>query len=283
MIDQISLLERLDKVAVVCRRFGLSKLAPAGKNFLKPLIRDRLSVRVGGLQIAASLDHRHYLRALRRGEVDSLMANLFDCVVRPGMAVLDIGAFVGWHTLIAAQQVGAQGRVYAFEGDARNYELLSENLRGNQFDAKVIAQCKAVSDGSGAERIVRRDGEQSPKDSIPFGAESQSNIAESIVLDEFFEPTVQLDVVKIDIDGNELKALKGMRETLHRAAPTVKLFVRCNPVALRDAGETAQSLVDELRRLQFSIFMIDEAKPGLKPLDSTIEAAASINLFCIRV
>ena len=94
-MDQIALLEKLERFAGVCRRLGLAGLPPAGKNLLKPLIGNRLSVRVDGFAVTASLEHRHYLQALRRGEIEALMARLFASVIRPGMVVLDIGAFVG--------------------------------------------------------------------------------------------------------------------------------------------------------------------------------------------
>ena len=48
------------------------------------------------------------------------------------------------------------------------------------------------------------------------------------------------------------------------------------------AGESAQSLLDELRQLDFAIFMIDEVHRGLKPVDSRIETAKYVNLYCIR-
>lgn len=282
MIDQITLLEKIDKVAAVCRRFGLSGLPPAGKNFLKPLFGDRISVRVEGLDISASLEHRRYLQALRRGEVESLTTNLFACVIRPGMVVVDIGAFVGWYTLLAARQVGERGKVYAFEPDPRNYELLSENLRVNQLDSQVICLPQAVADRAGFQRFFhgadRRRGSL-----IPSIDEETSTMVPTVVLDEIFDRSLQVDVVKLDVDGGEVHALRGMRETLTRAAPTVKLFVECNPESLRYAGESAQSLVAELRELGFAVFVIDEVRPGLKPVDSAIESAMHVNLFCIRV
>jgi FkbM family methyltransferase len=282
MIDQITLLEKIDKVAAVCRRFGLSGLPPAGKNFLKPLFGDRISVHVEGLDISASLEHRHYLQALRRGEIESLTTNLFACVIRPGMVVVDIGAFVGWYTLLAARQVGERGKVYAFEPDPRNYELLSENLRVNQLHAQAICLPQAVSNQAGFQRIFR-GADQSRDSSIPCSDEGTSIMVPKVVLDEILDPTLRVDVIKLDIDGGEVNALRGMRETLKRAAPTVKLFVECNPVSLERAGESAQSLAAELRELGFAIFLIDEVRPGLKPVDSTIESAKHVKLFCLRV
>jgi FkbM family methyltransferase len=283
MIDQINLLETLDKVAGVCRRFGFSALPPAGKNFLKPLLGNHLSVHVEGFEIVASLDHRHYLQALRRGEVESLMANLFASVIRPGMVVLDIGAFVGWYTLLAARQVGLQGKVYAFEADPRNYQLLSENLRLNHFDSRVVSLPKAVSDKAGSQRFYLHGGDQSRSSLIPSGGDDDSTTVTTVTLDDILDRELQVDVIKMDIEGGEVNALRGMRETLARAAPTIKLFVECNPGSLQCAGESAQSLLAELRRLDFSIFMIDEVKSGLKPVDSTVESAKYVNLYCIRL
>jgi FkbM family methyltransferase len=282
MIDQITLLEQIDKVAAVCRKFGLSGLSPAGKNLLKPLFGDRISVHVEGLDISASLEHRHYLQSLRRGGVESLTTNLFACVIRPGMVVLDIGAFVGWYTLVAARQVGERGKVYAFEPDPRNYSLLSENLRVNQLDSQVIRLPKAVSNQAGVQRLFR-GGDASQSSLIPSSGDETSIMVPTVVLDEILDRSLQVDVIKLDVDGGEVNALRGMRKTLTRAAPTVKLFVECNPGSLQVAGESAQSLAAELCELGFAIFMIDETRPGLKPVDSTIETAAHVNLFCIRV
>jgi hypothetical protein len=105
----------------------------------------------------------------------------------------------------------------------------------------------------------------------------------TVVLDEILDRNLQVDVIKLDVDGGEVNALRGMRKTLTCAAPTVKLFVECKPGSLQFAGESAQSLMTELRELGFAIFMIDETRPGLRPVDSTIETAKQINLFCIRV
>jgi len=281
MIDQMTLLERLERLGGLCRRLGLAQLPPAGKNLLKPLFGNRLSVHVEGFDISASLEHRHYLRALRRGEIEALMARLFANVIHPGMVVLDIGAFVGWYTLLAARRVGAHGRVYAFEPDPRNYELLSENLRLNRLGARVICLPKAVSDEAGLQPFFLHGGDQSRSSLIPSGG-GQSTMVETIVPDDFLDQGMKIDVVKIDIEGGEIQALRGLSQTLAHSASRVKLFVECNPTSLQFAGESPQSLLAALRRLDFAIFMIDEANRGLKPVDSRIETAKYVNLYCIR-
>ncbi|HWH79239.1 MAG TPA: FkbM family methyltransferase, partial [Candidatus Binatus sp.] len=229
------------------------------------------------------LEHRHYLQALRRGDVESLMTHLFASVIRPGMVVLDIGAFVGWYALLAARQVGDRGKVYAFEPDPRNYELLCENLQLNKVHGRVIPLPRAVSDSPGVQQLFLHGGDQSRSSLIPSDGGEKTTRVTTVVLDDFLDRNLQIDVIKMDIEGGEVNALRGMRGLLARAAPTVKLFVECNPGSLEWAGESAQSLIAELRQLDFAIFMIDEVNSSLTPVNSTIETAKYVNLYCVRV
>src|SRR6266498_913451 len=222
-MDQLSLLTKLDRVAGACRRLGLSALPPAGKRLLQPLMPGGVSVTVDGFEVIASIEHRHYLAALRKDEVESLMARLFARVIGPGMTVIDIGAFVGWYTLLAARQVGPYGKVYAFEPDPRNYALLSENLLRNKLHERVVVIPKAVSDDAGART--------------------------------FF---------------------------LHGADRNVKLFIECNPSSLRLAGNSPDALIAKLDELGFEILMIDESNRRLAALDSRVETAKYVNLYCTR-
>ncbi|HEY5542729.1 MAG TPA: hypothetical protein VIM04_05635 [Candidatus Binatia bacterium] len=79
-MDQLALFGQLDKVAVLCRRFGLSCLPPMGSPRLKPLIGNGPSIQVDGFDVNASVEHRHDIDALHVGEIESSMANLISSV-----------------------------------------------------------------------------------------------------------------------------------------------------------------------------------------------------------
>jgi FkbM family methyltransferase len=245
-------------------------------------MRNGLSIHVGGFDVNASVEHRHYLDALRNDEVESFMAKLFSSVIRPGMVVLDIGAFVGWYTLLAARQVRPWGKVYAFEPDPRNGAWLSDNIGQNGVGDRVVLVPKAVSNRAEAASFFLHGGDQSRSSLIPSALEAETTVVSTVVLDTFFANSVKVDVVKIDIEGAELRALEGMTETLSRASKGLKLFVECNPSWLRLAGESAQSLTNRLQEVGFTISLIDESNRSLKPVDSSVETAKYVNLYCVR-
>jgi FkbM family methyltransferase len=210
------------------------------------------------------------------------MARLFARVIGPGMTVIDVGAFVGWYTLLAARQVGPYGKVYAFEPDPRNYALLSENLLRNKLHERVVVIPKAVCDDTGARTFFLHGGDQSRSSLIPSDFPAQKVTVETVVLDDFFGPVMKPDVIKIDIEGGEILALNGMERILSCADRRVKLFIECNPSSLRLAGNSSDALIAKLDELGFEVLMIDELSRRLAPLDSRVETAKYVNLYCTR-
>jgi hypothetical protein len=71
-------------------------------------------------------------------------------------------------------------------------------------------------------------------------------------------------VIKLDVDGGQVDALRGMKRTLE-LSPQVRLFVECNPDSLENAGSTAGALLEELGELAFEVEVIDEARRALVP------------------
>jgi len=73
---------------------------------------------------------------------------LFKQLVKKGMVVVDLGAYIGYYTLIAAKIVGETGKVFAFEPEPHNYDLLVKNIEVNGYK-NVIPVQKAVSNKTG--------------------------------------------------------------------------------------------------------------------------------------
>jgi predicted methyltransferase len=79
-------------------------------------------------------------------------SRLFHRLLKPEMMVVDIGAHVGYFTLIAAKQVGPAGKVLAFEPDADNHAALLKNIAMNDYQNITVAQ-KAVSEQEGSAQL----------------------------------------------------------------------------------------------------------------------------------
>lgn len=147
---------------------------------------------------------------------------LFEQTIAQGSVVFDIGANVGFYTLLASVLVGPTGRVFAFEPLERNLSYLRQHLRLNDVKNVTVIEA-AVLDRSGAASI-----EEGPRGSIGSMAHISPHgkgQVRTVALDELVA-TGQLplpDYVKMDIEGAERLALAGARSTLERCHPTIFL------------------------------------------------------------
>jgi len=127
--------------------------------------------------------------------------------VRPGDTFFDVGANVGFFTLLASQRVGSSGRVVAVEPLSRNLELLRRHLALNEL-ANVHVVDAAVSDAPGEAHI-----EAGPAPSMAH-LSSHGRPVRVTTLDELTESFGPPNVIKMDIEGAELRALSGASRTL---------------------------------------------------------------------
>jgi FkbM family methyltransferase len=144
-------------------------------------------------------------------------------LVRPGSVFFDIGANIGFFTLLGARLVGPSGTVVAFEPHPENIERLRRNIDLNLF-SNVVVVARAASDASGDRALdVRHTATASlvPRENT---RDTQGFVrVEATSLDDFLEarPDIAPDVVKIDAEGHEVEILHGMRETLRRSRPVL--------------------------------------------------------------
>lgn len=172
-------------------------------------------------------------------------------LVEPGFVCADVGAHVGCLTLLLARLVGPDGRVIAFEASAENVRTLRENVALNGLDDAVAIEHAAVLDesldevdlyagrtGSSSEWTVSQ-AFASREDPRPTA--HRRTTVRGVTLDDYFAGGGRLDLVKMDIEGAEARALPGMRRLLTDERPIVVLeFHRevgwPGVEALRDAG-----------------------------------------------
>jgi len=216
---------------------------------------------------------------------------LLEEVVKPGMVIIDIGAHVGYYTLLAARQVGPTGRVYAFEPNQENHSLLLKNIEVNGY-ANVVATKMAVSDrvGSSPLYLTALD---SGRHSLYRHGLPERGVAtiETTTLDTFLESVdwPKVDLIKIDVEGAEVAVLDGMAKVIERSA-NLKLIIEFNPTLLRNAGVAPLEFLERLASSGRRAYRIDDAA-GLLPLepgdaapfvDRILASESSVNLFCTR-
>jgi len=239
---KLALLETLDPIGAWLRRRGLSRIARLGRRGFQRLCGDSVSVSVDGLRLVGPIESRGDLISLKRGTYDPHMIALFKRCVRPGMTVLDLGAQVGYFSLLAAQRVGKTGRVVSFEPDPRNYAVLCDNVRRNGFETIVQTHRTAVADRCGVATFYMAGSSRSSSmlDRTDREREGACRV-ETVSIDEVVDAG-RVDVVKIDVEGAEPLTIAGMTRTLERN-PDLLLFVEVNASALKAAGTSPASFV----------------------------------------
>jgi FkbM family methyltransferase len=168
-----------------------------------------------------------------------------------------------------SELVGNEGKVFAFEPEAHNFQLLKNNLQSNGCDNVRLFNC-AVSDREGIARI-----ELNP---INYGdhriatnatdTRSASQEVKTTTLDKALSelPDGAVRFVKIDVQGHEMNVLRGMTETLRRN-PDLILMVEVSPDILPQAGSSAAELVGFLYEQGFEGWELQDYRifPSLAP------------------
>lgn len=145
-------------------------------------------------------------------------------LLKPGSVFYDIGANIGFFTIIAAKYVGENGKVYAFEPLPDNVKAIRHNVALNNF-SQVDVIPKAVSNHFGTEKfLVAEFSGGSSLESGDMPPDFVNEIYVDVVtIDDFLETekTSPPDVVKIDVEGAEIGVLEGMSETITKIHPVV--------------------------------------------------------------
>ena len=154
--------------------------------------------------------------------------------LKDGDIALDIGANIGWYTLLMARAVGS-GQVWAFEPEPSFRERLMGHIKANDI-RNVAVMSFAVSDGKTTQMFCVKNGPPFHSSANCYPEGDATTITDVISLDEWFEGD-RLDMLKIDVDGCEDAVLLGGRETI----------IECQPrIAIEVAGRDTVCLLEEL-------------------------------------
>ena len=211
---------------------------------------------------------------IRFGIWEEYTTEMLKKVATEGNIVVDLGANIGYFTLLTSRLVGNRGKVYAFEPEPVNYSLLVKNVEINGYE-NIIPVQKAVSNTAGTTKLFI-DNEKSYAHTIGKYYDKKGFVEiESVTLDDYFkEKEHTIDIIKIDIVGAELAALMGMVRII-KQNPNLKVFLEFNPSLINYMGHTADELAHALfEDWHFSAMVIDDY-----PRNKKLPRVNSVNEF----
>ena len=220
------------------------------------------------------------------GKFERATSRAIKNVLFPGAVVFDIGANVGAHALPMAKLVGKTGKVYAIEPTDWAFEKLSKNFKLNpELSSSLILKQMVFSDLKSdlPQKIYSswklEDGETHP---IHGGHLNSMDKAESSSLDQEVQRLglKKIDFIKLDVDGFELKVLKGGVQTLTTMKP--KIILEITPYTLEEQGDSLGELLELLKKLNYRIYSEDgktEISFDVEKLKQRLPAFGGMNVL----
>jgi FkbM family methyltransferase len=162
---------------------------------------------------------QHYLH----GDAEPAIQNILSKTLKPGMVFYDLGANIGFFSLLAARLVGAAGQVFSFEPDPEVAGRLRGNISRNGFlNAKVVEA--GVWSASGNVNFVAAD-LSSPDRGVGRFVAGEAAAAGTptrcVALDDFIRGAPRPNVIKCDVEGAEIEVFRGAEKLIKAHRPLI--------------------------------------------------------------
>jgi FkbM family methyltransferase len=196
-------------------------------------------------------------RIISLGYTEPKFTAMVERVLSPGQVVADVGASIGYFTCLMAQSVGPKGRVIAFEPWPKALRYLRHNIEVNHLERVTVVPAAAFDESGhahlGPPRYRLTMGSKRPADAVDVRVERFDDFAE-------IRELPRLDAIKMDIEGAELRALRGMTATLARWKPL--LLMEVHPTFLQVYDDSLEALYSFLGDLDYAYAPVEGPLSG---------------------
>ncbi len=204
----------------------------------------------------ADNDHAVGSHILAQRDYEPQVSAAFRAFLQPGMAVVDIGANIGWYSMLSASLVGERGRVFAFEPSPINSRFLWASKQANGFEQITLIHAAAserieslVYSSSFSNGFVTQ-----PQDADPLMI-FDADLVAALPVDLVVPPDLPIHLIKVDVEGWEMKALRGAMGVIERWKP--RIVVEFSPPALEAcSGVSGEAFLEHFRALGYHFQVI---------------------------
>lgn len=191
--------------------------------------------------------------------------------LKTGDCFLDIGANIGYFSLIAGSIVGEKGQVFCFEPEQRNFNLLESAIkRAKMPQVQYFPYALSNSEGT-LDLFLSRDnfGDHQLYHASGYNDDRETQSVNTVIGDRFlinlgfnFNQPI---FIKIDTQGAEYMIIDGLRLLINQCLPNLKMIIEFWPAGIRRSGYSAYDLLDLLLTFNLPIFIIDHIEHRLIP------------------
>jgi FkbM family methyltransferase len=233
------------------------------------------------------LDPTDSLRLSLKGVYSPFETEFVKKEIKKGDVVLDLGANIGYWTLVFARLVGNAGKVFAFEPDPANFAILKKNVEINGYQNVVLEQ-KAVTNKTSKIKLYLAE-EKNDNRIYDLIGNRKSIEVDAVSLDDYFKNrNMKVDFIKMNIQGSEGLVVQSMT-TLLQNANELKIMTEFAPNFLKDLGIESEEFLKTFLKHGFRIYDINPKKKKIKLMDLdtllkkyTVEEGSGTGLLCVK-
>lgn len=196
--------------------------------------------------------------------------------IKKGDTVVDIGANIGFHTILFANKIGPQGKVYAFEPDPVSYKILLKNIKANNFK-NVIASPLAISNKKAVLNLYKSKDNYGDNRVYSSDISSTNLTIKADSLDNFFSDLItkgkKISLLKIDTQGFEPFVIQGAKKLIKKYKPI--LFFEYWPYGYHSSKSNGTEMLNYLKKIYKDLYLIDDNNEKIKKVDIKF-----INKYC---
>lgn len=199
--------------------------------------------------------------------------------LRRGDVFIDVGANIGYFSVIAASVVGAEGAVVAFEPDPDNCQLLRDSNALNALDCDITIVEGGLADVASDGQLYRSE-DNLGDHQIYLSDEARCSVPITLYHGSDFlrQHVARIDLLKVDTQGSEYQVMVGLLPLLQSLPQIPRIIIELTPYSLRRAGASGRALIELLATLEEPLWIIDHIEHRL--VASTAEELA---LWCDNV
>lgn len=216
-------------------------------------------------------------------------------LLRPGDTFIDVGANIGYYTALASRLVGPAGKVFAFEPDPNNFDLLAKNAQHNSLENSLIVNAALSADTSPGKLYLSPD--NCGDHQIYAGDVQREHIPVALLNGSDFlqQHIASGDFIKVDTQGAEVGVIKGLLPFIEASLPDLLLITEFWPHGLGRSGHSGEEFLQLLLDAGFDKFIVvehgeralirtnpKELRNWIKLSESDPDCVGFINLLCTR-